>query len=188
MTLTIKFKNRVTANESMDIIDDCKKIIKEYGLSYKSSAFANNQIVIVIGEDDSDTVGSCIVELTKMLTTRYHNKNASIYAKHDIEIKDIEKGMLKMREPKELKDTVNLMNSDEYKERFVAEYYQTKIRYDKLKAMIENWDKGELKFEPTCPRSTYEMQLSGMGIYLATLEARAKIEGIGYLEPSGVIL
>mgnify|MGYP006908837176 CR=1 FL=1 len=98
MTLTIKFKNRVTANESMDIIDDCKKTIKEYGLSYKSSAFANNQIVIVIGEDDSDTVGSCIVELTKMLTTRYHNKNASIYAKHDIEIKDIEKGMLKMKE------------------------------------------------------------------------------------------
>lgn len=28
----------------------------------------------------------------------------------------------------ELKDTVELMNSDDYKDRFKAEYYQTKIR------------------------------------------------------------
>ena len=29
----------------------------------------------------------------------------------------------------ELKDTVALMESDDYKDRFKAEYYQTKIRY-----------------------------------------------------------
>ena len=33
-----------------------------------------------------------------------------------------------------LTDTVNLMESSDYKDRFVAEYVQTKIRYEKLKA------------------------------------------------------
>ena len=31
----------------------------------------------------------------------------------------------------ELKDTIELMNSADYKERFKAEYFQTKIRYEK---------------------------------------------------------
>ena len=34
---------------------------------------------------------------------------------------------------KELKEKVELMNSEDYKERFVAEYHQVKIRYEKLK-------------------------------------------------------
>lgn len=33
----------------------------------------------------------------------------------------------------ELKETVELMNSEDYKERFIAEYRQVKIRYEKLK-------------------------------------------------------
>ena len=32
--------------------------------------------------------------------------------------------------------TIALMNSADYKERFKAEYWQTKIRYDKLHRMI----------------------------------------------------
>ena len=39
--------------------------------------------------------------------------------------------------PMELKDTVELMTSNEYKERFIAEYCQVKIRYEKLKYMLE---------------------------------------------------
>lgn len=35
----------------------------------------------------------------------------------------------------ELKDTIELMNSSDYKDRFKAEYYQLKIRYTKLHAM-----------------------------------------------------
>ena len=31
----------------------------------------------------------------------------------------------------ELKDTIELMQSDDYKERFKAEYYQVKIRLEK---------------------------------------------------------
>ena len=48
-------------------------------------------------------------------------------------------------------DTVPLMNSEDYKDRFKAEYYQVYIRFVKLKAMLEKWDKDELDFEPTCP-------------------------------------
>ena len=36
----------------------------------------------------------------------------------------------------ELKDTVDLMKSSDYKERFIAEYTQVKIRYEKLKKLI----------------------------------------------------
>lgn len=78
----------------------------------------------------------------------------------------------------ELKDTVSLMQSEDYKERFKAEYYQLVVRYKKLKAMLENWDRGELKFEPTCPRSTYNMQITAMTNYIAVLEARAVMEGV----------
>lgn len=37
----------------------------------------------------------------------------------------------------ELKDTVSLMCSDDYKERFKAEYAQVAVRYEKLKAMLD---------------------------------------------------
>lgn len=35
----------------------------------------------------------------------------------------------------ELKDTVELMLSDDYRDRMKAEYWKTKIRYDKLDRM-----------------------------------------------------
>ena len=43
----------------------------------------------------------------------------------------------------ELKDTTTLMVSSDYKERFKAEYYQLKIRLEKLKCMLQKWDKGK---------------------------------------------
>lgn len=48
----------------------------------------------------------------------------------------------------ELKDTVGMMNSSDYKERFKAEYHQLKIRLEKLTIMLQQLDKGELKFKP----------------------------------------
>lgn len=78
----------------------------------------------------------------------------------------------------ELKDTIPQMNSEDYKERFKAEYNQTKIRYDKLHAMIVKYEAGTLTFEPTCPISILKEQASYMGKYLYTLEIRAAIEGI----------
>lgn len=78
----------------------------------------------------------------------------------------------------ELKETIEMMNSADYKERFKAEYMQLVIRYKKLVAMIEKWDKGELTFTPTCPRSTYNMQIKAMTDYIAVLEARAVMENV----------
>ena len=75
-------------------------------------------------------------------------------------------------------DTVPLMNSEDYRDRFKAEYYQIYIRFVKLKDMLEKWDKDELDFEPTCPRSTYDMQIKAMRDYISVLEARAVMENI----------
>lgn len=76
----------------------------------------------------------------------------------------------------ELKDTIELMQSDDYKERFMAEHQQLIIRYKKLKKMYNNWD--NLSFVPRCPKSIYKLQLEAMEKYLSILEARAAIEQV----------
>ena len=86
----------------------------------------------------------------------------------------------------ELKDTVEMMQSDDYKERFKAEYYQTKIRYERLKAFnnkIEAADATNLLANVAmpkhdCPHGMLKHQQSVMGEYLHILEVRAIIEGI----------
>ena len=78
----------------------------------------------------------------------------------------------------ELNETVQMMCSADYKERFKAEYYQVIIRRRKLAAMLDKWDKGELGFTPTCPRSTYDLQIKAMADYIAVLEARAVMENV----------
>lgn len=77
-----------------------------------------------------------------------------------------------------LSDTIEMMNSADYKERFKAEYNQLAIRYKGLKTMLDKWDNGTLQFKPTCPRSIYNMQIKAMTDYLAVLEARAVMENI----------
>ena len=77
-----------------------------------------------------------------------------------------------------LKDTAEMMVSEDYKERFRAEYYQLKIRITKLANMLEKWDKGELSFEPTCPRDLYDEQIKSMKDYAEVLVVRAKMEGV----------
>ena len=81
-----------------------------------------------------------------------------------------------------LNDTIKGMTSDDYKERFIAEYQQLVIRYNGLKNMLNKWDRNELPFTPTCPRSTYNMQIKAMTDYIAVLEARAVMENINLLE------
>lgn len=78
----------------------------------------------------------------------------------------------------ELNETVELMNSADYKDRFKGEYFQVKIRHDKLKTMCENWDEGKLNFKPTCPREIYDLQLDVMKRYMDILVIRAKIENV----------
>lgn len=79
---------------------------------------------------------------------------------------------------KDLIDTVELMASDDYKQRFKAEYYQTEIRYNKLHEMIVRYEANTLNFEPKCSIEILKKQASYMGDYLYMLEVRAEIEGI----------
>ena len=83
-----------------------------------------------------------------------------------------------------LKDTAKLMVSDDYKDRFKAEYFQLKIRHDKLCAMLNKWDARTLEFAPTCPRNLYDGQMRAMRWYLCVLENRARLEGVN-LEGEG---
>lgn len=78
----------------------------------------------------------------------------------------------------ELKDTIELMNSADYKERFRAEYYQTKIRYEKLDKMVCKYEAGKLKFTPSCSLELLTEQKRYMGNYLHCLQVRAEIEDI----------
>lgn len=78
----------------------------------------------------------------------------------------------------ELKDTIELMNSKDYKERFKAEYLQTKIRYDKLDAMIVKYEAGTLNFTPSCSLEILKEQKKYMGNYIRMLRIRAEIENI----------
>lgn len=78
----------------------------------------------------------------------------------------------------ELKDTIELMNSNDYKERFKAEYLQTKIRYEKLHKIVIKYEAGTLEFEPSCSLEILKEQKSYMGNYLRMLEIRAEIEKI----------
>ena len=78
----------------------------------------------------------------------------------------------------ELKDTIEMMNSADYKERFKAEYHQTKIRYEKLHKMVVKYEAGTLNFTPSCSLELLKEQKKHMGCYLYCLEVRAEIEGI----------
>lgn len=78
----------------------------------------------------------------------------------------------------ELKDTVALMLDESYKNRFRAEYWQLKIRAEKLAKMVLKYEEGTLDFEPTCSLGLLQNQLEAMDRYLALLQARAKIEKI----------
>ena len=82
------------------------------------------------------------------------------------------------RKMNDLSSTIPLMCSTNYKDRFLAEYQQLKIRYQKLKTMVEKWDAGELEYLPTCPRSMYDTQLQTMELYLEILKDRAGLEEI----------
>ena len=81
-------------------------------------------------------------------------------------------------EANELPQTALGMISNDYKERFKAEYYQAKIRHDKLRNMLVKNEAGTLGFEPSCPIAVLDDQLYYMNEYLKSLEIRAEIEGI----------
>ena len=89
----------------------------------------------------------------------------------------------------ELKDTTKMMCSEDYKERFKAEYHQTKLRYEKLKRFNDTIEAAERtrcypNITPVtapahdCPIELLRQQQHIMGEYLHVLELRAVIEKI----------
>ena len=78
----------------------------------------------------------------------------------------------------ELKDTIELMTSDDYAERLKAEYVQLDIRVKKLICFLGKYKAGKLAFKPKCTYETLMTQLVYMCDYRRVLEQRAKIEGI----------
>ena len=78
----------------------------------------------------------------------------------------------------ELKDTIELMNSVDWKDRFIAEYLQTKIRYEKLHKSIIKREVGKLDFDTPIPFESWKGQAYNMGLYLYELEKQAVLHGI----------
>lgn len=77
-----------------------------------------------------------------------------------------------------LNETVEMMNSTDYKERFRAEYFQLKIRMTGLSAMLDKYANGTLTFTPSCSYDLLYAQYKAMDIYASYLEERAVIEDI----------
>lgn len=88
--------------------------------------------------------------------------------------------IIDFKKPKEteirLQNTVHFMCSNDYIERFKAEYFQTLIRYRKLLEIVFNY--GHLPFKPKSSLEILKRQLEVMCEYLNVLEDRAEIEGI----------
>ena len=78
----------------------------------------------------------------------------------------------------ELERIIELMKSEDYKDRFKAEYYQLGDRIIKLANMLEKYKAGTLNFTPSCSYELLSYQLQTMNAYKRVLEERAEIEGI----------
>ena len=82
----------------------------------------------------------------------------------------------------ELKNTIDGMISNDYRERFKAEYRQTMERYERLKGLCNRIEaaKRTRREEPRhdCPIGLLREQQERMGMYLETMEIRAEIEQI----------
>lgn len=79
-----------------------------------------------------------------------------------------------------LNETIDLMRSDDYRDRFIAEYAQVFIRAQKLELMLIDYRNKTLDFIPTTDINTLTDQLTYMNRYILILQKRAKIESIKF--------
>lgn len=77
-----------------------------------------------------------------------------------------------------LDKTVDMMLSDDYKERFRAEYHQLVNRENKLQKLVKGYKDGTLDFKPKCSLDLLTWQLKTMQQYKYVLKLRAEIEKI----------
>lgn len=141
---------------------------------FKSNIFA--QLSEIVEADSEKEVWNKIRNRTSF---EIKQKALQVYPA-SIEIRKIKEK--KEKNNMELKETVELMNSENYKERFVAEYHQVKIRYEKLKNFCNKIEVetmlGKEVTKHDCPLELLREQQKYMGLYLSVLEKRALIENI----------
>lgn len=141
---------------------------------FKSNIFA--QLSEIVEADSEKEVWNKIRNRTSF---EIKQKALQVYPA-SIEIRKIKEK--KEKNNMELKETVELMNSEDYKERFVAEYRQVKIRYEKLKNFCNKIEietmLGKEVTKHDCPLELLREQQKYMGLYLSVLEKRALIENI----------
>ena len=81
-----------------------------------------------------------------------------------------------------MSDTIGKMLSNNPKDRMLAEYWQTKIRYRKLRAFANRIEAARLQGKPepqhSCSYDLLRKQQSIMGEYLHVLELRLTIDGL----------
>lgn len=76
-----------------------------------------------------------------------------------------------------LKDTVELMTSEDYKERFEGEVLQLCIRINRLRDLLIMIYDGNAPFTPACSTELLETQLDAMEEVLRIYSIRASVEG-----------
>ena len=77
-----------------------------------------------------------------------------------------------------LLEAKEMMSSEDFKERFRAEYFQLKLRMEGLEKMLVSYKNGTLNFKPTCSYDLLKSQARVMRVYLEILEERAELENI----------
>lgn len=141
---------------------------------FKSNIFAQ---LLEIVEADSE----------KEVMDKIRNQKSFEIKQEDFNVYPASIEITKIKEKKEknkmeLKETIELMCSENYKERFVAEYHQVKIRYEKLKNFCNKIEVetmlGKEVTKHDCPLELLREQQKYMGLYLSVLEKRALIENV----------
>lgn len=141
---------------------------------FKSNIFAQLSEIV-----EADSEKEVLNKIRNRKSFEIKQKALQVYLA-SIEIRKIKEK--KEKNNMELKGTVELMNSVDYKERFVAEYHQVKIRYEKLKNFCNKIEVetmlGKEVTKHDCPLELLREQQKYMGLYLSVLEKRALIEKV----------
>ena len=80
-----------------------------------------------------------------------------------------------------LSETVEMMNSSDYKEEFRVEYKMLKMRMEGLSDMLDEYKEGILNLKPSYMYDLLNEQLKALDMYASCLEEIAEKEGIKLL-------
>lgn len=138
----------------------------------KNDTESKKTIDISINKNDVEKLKNALADM-KDVVSKIPDSQYTMPAKQGV-ITDNNKNDLET----ELHDIIGLMCSEDYKDRFKAEYLQLKMRYNKLHRMVVKYEANKLEFKPSCDIELLKKQKAAMGNYLYCLEVRAQVEGI----------